>query len=548
MDDKDFKLDDIIKQYSKKPEKAEDNTEESAQTSQQVNEAAEVIEEAAVSVGEAVSEASDTAQSAEETADEANAPDADEPEDDGIADISFPEASQEDNEKEIADISLDPENAKEEKEVSDIELDAEKAFEESDSDPIIPITENPRTDITDDGNERTQTADKAPSKKSYVRDEEDLKIIRSNKGSSSSKKKKKKKAKKSRFNNSVFGGLIIISLILTVSIVIAYNGIRLGMEYLGIGKNSNEITFNIPDGATSDQVIKLLEENDIIKEPKLFSIIMRMKNLDFYPGDITLRPSMSYAQIIDELSVNRTNRATIAITFPEGITLREAAQLLEDNKVCTKKDFIFQFNKNQGFAFENLIEESDLKFYKMEGFFFPDTYEFYLEDDAYNVARIIKEHFADKFTSSMESKMKQNGMTLNEVITLASVVQKEAGTVKDMPIVASVFINRLDNSQLFPSLESDATSNYIKNVIKKEADSNVSIKYYTEGYDTYHCKGLPAGPICNPGLDAINAVLNPEQTEYFFFCNNLDTGKAYYAKTNEEHEKNLVKAGLVSAE
>ena len=75
-----------------------------------------------------------------------------------------------------------------------------------------------------------------------------------------------------------------------------------------------------------------------------------------------------------------------------------------------------------------------------------------------------------------------------------------------------------------------------------------NIKYYTENYDTYNCKGLPAGPICNPGLDAINAVLNPEETEYYYFCNNLDTGKAYFAKTLEEHEKNLVKAGLVEAE
>ena len=213
-----------------------------------------------------------------------------------------------------------------------------------------------------------------------------------------------------------------------------------------------------------------------------------------------------------------------------------------------KKDFLFQFNKSQDFEFEKLIEDTDQMFYKREGYFFPDTYEFYLDDDAYNVSRIVKEHFAEKFTASMQSKMRQSGMTLNELITLASMVQREAGTVKDMPIVASVFLNRLDDPATFPSLESDATGNYIKNVIKKEADTNVSIKFFTEGYDTYNCKGLPAGAICNPGLDAINAVLNPEKTEYYYFCNNLDTGKAYYAKTLEEHEKHLVKAGLVEAE
>ena len=526
MDDKDFKLDDIINQYSKKAEKVE----KSAETSEQP----EPVQEAADEIKEEIKEV------AEEAVTEAAA---DEPEEEKPAE-------EKEEKEEIADISFGSAENKEKEELGedeDISLEAETSEPESDSDPIIPVSEKTRAVISDNSEDRTKKTENVRPSKSYVREEEDLKIVRSGK-SSSSKKHKKKKRKKSGFNNSVFGGLIIISVILTASIVIAYNGIRLGMEYLGIGKNSNEITFNIPDGATSDEVIDLLKDNDIIKEPKLFKLIMKMKNLDFYPGDITLRPSMSYTQIIEELSVNRANRETVSITFPEGITLREAAQMLEENKVCTKKDFIFQFNKKQDFAFENLIDESDLTFYKMEGYFFPDTYDFYVNDDAYNVARIIKEHFAEKFTSSMESKMKQSGMTLNEVITLASMVQKEAGTIKDMPIVASVFLNRLDESDLFPSLESDATSNYIKHVIKKEADTNVSIKYYTEGYDTYHCKGLPAGPICNPGLDAINAVLNPEQTNYYFFCNNLDTGKAYYAETLKEHEKNLVKAGLVEAD
>lgn len=456
---------------------------------------------------------------------------------DDMVDISFNELFEEDDAKKP-------------------ELKMDQPEEEPDSDIIVPQKKS-RVDVSEKHNSNAKT-DAKPAKANedkkkaaeFVYDlteEEDLKIIRDN-DSKKKSKKKKKKAKAPKVNNSVFGGLIIISVILTASILLAYGGIKLGMEYLGIGKNSNNITFNIPDGATSDDVIKLLQENDIITQPKLFSVIMKMKDKTFYPGDITLKPSMSYSAIIDVLSENRESRDTVTITFQEGITLRDAAALLEDNKVCSKKDFIFEFNKNQGFDFESLIEESDLTFYKMEGFFFPDTYDFYLEDDAYNVARIIKERFSEKFTANMENAMKQSGFNLNELITLASMVQREAGTKKDMPIVASVFINRLDNAAEYPSLESDATSNYITQVIKKEAGTNLSIKHFTESYDTYHCKGLPAGAICNPGLDAIDAVLNPEETKYFFFCNNLDTGKAYYAETLKQHEKNLVKAGLVEAE
>ena len=492
MDEKDFKLEDIINKHK---EEAVNNKESAADNT-----------------------LSDSAST--EKASQFN---------DGIADISF------------NGIGSEP------SETPEIPFEAKEINPVSDSDPIIPASERLRIDISDVTNAQTKTTDNVRRAKSYISEEEDIKLV-SDRNGASAKKRKKKKSKKPKVNNSIFGGLIIISLILTASIVLAYSGISLGMEYLGIGKNSNDITFNIPEGATADEVIKLLQDNDIIKQPKLFSVVMKMKKLDFYPGDITLKPSMSYSQIIDELAVNRETRETVSVTFPEGITLRDAAQLLEDNKVCLKKDFLFQFNKSQDFEFEKLIEDTDQMFYKREGYFFPDTYEFYLDDDAYNVSRIIKEHFAEKFTASMQSKMRQNGMTLNELITLASMVQREAGTVKDMPIVASVFLNRLDDPATFPSLESDATGNYIKNVIKKEADTNVSIKFFTEGYDTYNCKGLPAGAICNPGLDAINAVLNPEKTEYYYFCNNLDTGKAYYAKTLEEHEKNLVKAGLVEAE
>lgn len=492
MDEKDFKLEDIINKHK---EEAVNNKESAADN--------------------ALSDSAST-----EKASQFN---------DGIADISF------------NGIGSEP------SETPEIPFEAKEIDPVSDSDPIIPASERLRIDISDVTNAQTKTTDNVRRAKSYISEEEDIKLV-SDRNGASAKKHKKKKSKKPKVNNSIFGGLIIISLILTASIVLAYSGISLGMEYLGIGKNSNDITFNIPEGATADEVIKLLQDNDIIKQPKLFSVVMKMKKLDFYPGDITLKPSMSYSQIIDELAVNRETRETVSVTFPEGITLRDAAQLLEDNKVCLKKDFLFQFNKSQDFEFEKLIEDTDQMFYKREGYFFPDTYEFYLDDDAYNVSRIIKEHFAEKFTASMQSKMRQSGMTLNELITLASMVQREAGTVKDMPIVASVFLNRLDDPATFPSLESDATGNYIKNVIKKEADTNVSIKFFTEGYDTYNCKGLPAGAICNPGLDAINAVLNPEETEYYYFCNNLDTGKAYYAKTLEEHEKNLVKAGLVEAE
>ena len=360
-----------------------------------------------------------------------------------------------------------------------------------------------------------------------------------------SSKKKKKKKKKVRFNGSIFGGIILVTIILTVSMVLAVTGISIGMEYYGIGKSDNEISFNIPKGSSNEKIAEILYENGIIKNKKLFVLAVRFQKPEaIYPGDITLKPSMGYSEIIEAMSVMRESYKTVTITFAEGEYLTDIAAKLEENEVCAASDFIFEFNKNQGFDFESRITDDPNTFYAREGYFFPDTYEFYVGDTEYNITKIVREHFQEKITDNMYGKMDRMGLTLNQVMTLASIVQQEAASVEEMPKVASVFINRLNDSDTYPMLQSDTTTNYIKKVITPQAGNDESIAHYTEYYDTYSCQGLPAGPICNPGLDAINAVLDHADTDYYYFCNNLETGETFYAKTLEEHEANLKLAGL----
>jgi UPF0755 protein len=142
------------------------------------------------------------------------------------------------------------------------------------------------------------------------------------------------------------------------------------------------------------------------------------------------------------------------------------------------------------------------------------------------------------------SQVKANKLSLNQIITLASIVQMEAANEKEMPKVASVFINRLNNPDVYPNLQSNTTDKYIEKVIKKKAIDATSAEHYTALYDTYKCTGLPVSPICNPGLAAIKAVLNAAKTDYYYFCNNLATGETFYARTDAEHEVNKKKAGL----
>ncbi len=399
-------------------------------------------------------------------------------------------------------------------------------------------TESEAEQGSDEADSVEEKDDKSEKRKKKAKDETPKK----NKKKS---KKKKKKKKKSGFNTSIFGALILVTFILIISLIIALGGISLGMEYIGVGKSENEITFNIPKNASTDDIAQILVDNQIINNKDLFKLVMKIKKPDtIYPGDITLHASMGYAKIINELSQMRESYETVTITFPEGITLFEAANMLQENGVCTADDFLFEFNKSQDFDFESKIDTSADTFYQMEGFFFPDTYEFYVDDSAYNVTKIIREHFESIFTDSMYAQMEANNMTLSEVMTLASIVQWEANSTEEMPTVASVFLNRLSDSDTFPSLQSDATKKYITKVIDVVANNDASIEHYTDCYDTYECQGLPAGPICNPGLDAINAVLYPDDTNYYYFCNNLETGKSYFAETLEEHEQNLILAGL----
>ena len=352
-------------------------------------------------------------------------------------------------------------------------------------------------------------------------------------------------SKNKKVNNSIFGGLILVTVILTLSLVFAITGIKLGMEYLGVGKNDEEITFNIPENASNDQIVDLLIDYNLINNKRLFKIALKFRHSPkLYAGDVTLKPSMGYAKIIDTLSSSRDLRETVRITFPEGMTLIEVARKLEEKKVCSASDFIFQFNKNQDFSYEKMIEPKADAYYKMEGFCFPDTYEFYVDDTGSNAARTIKANFAEKFTDEMTKTMQQKNMTLGQVVTLASIVQWEANSVKDMPKVASVFINRLNDPRTFPKLESDATKKYISKGLENDVDGTTK-EFYTNLYDTYKCEGLPAGPVCNPGIDAIKAVLYPEQSNYLFFCNDLKTGESFFAETYEEHKQNLIKAGLM---
>lgn len=352
---------------------------------------------------------------------------------------------------------------------------------------------------------------------------------------------KGKKRKRKRKRNRLPGVLILTVFIFAVSICLSLVIIAFGKDMLGIGKGDTTHLIVVQEGETTDQIAQMLHEEGIIKSPECFKLFMKLRksNDTYIAGEHFLSPNMAYETIISKLTdYEEEEKETVEVTFPEGITIYDAANILEENGVCSAEDFIFYFNSGgYGFEFEQRLPvDTSLKFNRMEGYVFPDTYYFYSNMDPEQVCQKIYNNFNSKMTDERYAQMEKLGLSLDQLITFASIVQKEAASVDTMTLVASVFWNRYNNQDIFPILQSDPTSNYANDVIKPHME--VYDETIIDAYDTYKGAGLPPGAICNPGLEAIDAVLANFQSPYFYFIANINTGQTYFSETLEEHEAN----------
>ncbi len=235
----------------------------------------------------------------------------------------------------------------------------------------------------------------------------------------------------------------------------------------------------------------------------------------------------------------------VTVTFPEGFTVYQMGQRLEENGVCSKEDFYSAANTPvEGIEISNPEERAFL----LEGYLFPDTYEFYLDEDASSVINRFIENYNKKITPEMKQKATDMGYTMDEMLALASIIQKECDfDIAECKNVSSVFHNRLDNSRE-SYLGSDVTYFYLKNMADylggkdSEKFDFLLTKFYT--YNKYR-KGLPAGAICNPGIKAITAALNPAETDYQYFLTDESGQDFYYAETYSQHLANGRKAGIM---
>lgn len=383
-----------------------------------------------------------------------------------------------------------------------------------------------------------------------------------------------KQRQRSRTFAYILIGAFLSVVIIGVSAYISSHIVTFALDLTGIATNDFRIDVEIPNDADLDTVAAILHENNIIHSVRFFKMFadFTKKSNTFQPGTYTLSSTMSYMTLFSTLQNRNVEYKTVTIRIVEGMTAAEIGALLEENKVCYAEDFE-QYYKNiqNNYDFERRINEKSTKFNQLEGYLFPDTYEFYAildipeieydtaeeqkknEDaqrkreleNAEDAAKKMYQNFNEKMTKQMYKQMGELDLTLDETVTLASMVQKEAADTEDMYYVASVFLNRIRDPENYPNLQSDVTVLYVENEIRPYLTSSPArYNRLADAYNTYTCKGIPAGPICNPGLDAIDAVLNAASTDYYYFCANEETGEVYYAVTQEEHEANLVLAGV----
>ena len=278
---------------------------------------------------------------------------------------------------------------------------------------------------------------------------------------------------------------------------------------------------------TGSDIFAMLKNRGVISNQLFFKLATKLSGSgnSFMVGVYELSPKMSYEEIIEKLSSYST-AGLVKITVPEGYRLIDIAQLLEENDLCTKEEF-FEEVANGSFSYSFLKNNTATGKTRLEGFLFPDTYLVDEKETAYQIIDKMLFRFDELYTEELDKKAKELGFSTQEIITLASIIEKEGSS--QLETISSVFHNRLKTGM---RLESCATVNYLFD--KPKDVLSIQDTHIQSPYNTYRNDGLPPTPICSPGLSAIKAAIYPENTQYLYFIADGKGGNLF-SVTYEEH-------------
>lgn len=303
------------------------------------------------------------------------------------------------------------------------------------------------------------------------------------------------------------------------------------------GPQPEAATFSIAEGEGVSVIADRLAENKLIASPFIFKVHVFFDGArsNFLVGDFAIPPAASTRTIVNLLTTT-PEPEEVSVRIPESATAKEIADILEKAGVLSAQDFLAAVSTTDsrtvapGRTYDFLRDKPNTA--TLEGYLFPDTYRFFTKATAAHVVQKFLDNFEAKVSSTILADIRQQGRTIFDVITLASIVDQEVRTDVDRRIAAGIFLERL---KIGMPLQSDATVNYVTG---KQALQPTNADLSTDSpYNTYKNKDLPPGPIGNPSLSAIRATANPQASAYLYFLTKPD-GTTVFSKTYDEHLAN----------
>ncbi len=378
------------------------------------------------------------------------------------------------------------------------------------------------------------------------------KTAASSSGKSQPIKKKRKRKKRKNSKKSVLMAFLILIFVILLSAIVRIPIMGCMNDILAIDREDTQVRVILDRTMTTSQVLDLLDRKGLIYSANFCKIVSNLlgyaKVREYeggpyvdrtYPaGTYYLSPDMGVEGMLREIYTAGIDKSTVSITFPEGFTVDQIIEKLALNGVASEKalyDVLDDESFFENYDYLKYVTDKHQRYRMLEGYLYPDTYEFYVGENPKSVFNRFLTNFTNKWNANFAKLAENSSYTIDQIITIASILQKEASDAEQMGVISSIIHNRLESSS-FPFINCDSTAKYIS-AHEDRLRADGSFATLMMHYETYQVTGLPVGPICNPGLDAIRAALLPDSTDYYYFLHDKE-GRIYTARTVAEHQAN----------
>ena len=359
--------------------------------------------------------------------------------------------------------------------------------------------------------------------------------------------RRKRRRSRRHKNSGCAGTMVYVIAVVGASLVISLAAIFTANDVFAFVKDNAMQQFYVSENTKLADLAKDLDKQGIINYGTVFKAYLAVKGDsadDVLAGEYQLNPSMDYGQIIDKLT-NSSSSDTLQITIPEGYSVAQVRQLLLDNHVCTA-DALDKVLNQYPFKHDFLQDEKPVEEGWLEGYLFPDTYEIYKGNGSVvDTVNKMLNNFASRYGSEITDGANELGRSMHDIVTVASLVEREAQRDDERARIAGVIYNRLNNSSEFPYLQVDASVLYgLGRTSGKLTDEDLKSD---SPYNLYTAEGLPPGPICNPGYASLYAASHPESHDYYYYVAMPD-GSHLFASSYEEHQRNIATSNAAQAQ